>query len=412
MRRIPINLGPVFALAFLLAGCGGYFDSQQDSKHSEFQGKIDADAYQVSFLKPLEGLDLPLATKGQWIVDKMGKRLKLSSVNWYGASDAYHVVMGLNKAPIDSIISQIKKIGFNSVRLPFSNEMLHEEGPVSFEHLTKNPQLRGMSPLEIFDAVISALTNKGLLVILNNHTTIGKWCCNGNDGNGLWMNKQQSTLKWMHDWEFLIERYQQNPMVIGADLRNEVRDDDPYKANWGKGGPFDFHRVSEELGNRLLGINPDLLIVIEGLHFSTNFSSFDYTPIQLIYPNRVVFSPHIYSWSTLPGKKSFGAYRDYESFAATVNVMLKPLFKNGKPTAPIWFGEWGYSQDSLRANDTFPRFIHRFLEEHDLDWSWWPLNVGQKPASNDYESWGLLEDNWQQVKENDPRIAKIKELIH
>ena len=411
MQRIYSIFGPVIVLAAALAGCRVYFEADHDSQGQSFPSQINAEAYHINFINPMTEFNLPLSTSGAKIVDRLGMRVKLSSVNWYGASDAHHVVMGLDKAHIDTIIAQIKKIGFNSVRLPFSNQMLYEEGPVPDRFLIKNPQLYGSSPLEVFDAVISALSQHGLLVILNNHTTTGKWCCNGNDGNGLWVNTEQSSLKWMLDWEFLIKRYQSNPMVVGADLRNEVRDDGSYRANWGKGGPFDFHRVSEELGNRLLTINPNLLIIIEGLHFSSNFSYYDHTPVQLIYPNKVVFSPHLYAWSTLPNGKSFGSYNTYAEFLAAVNKMLRPLYKNGQAIAPIWFGEWGYSQENLHSAEHFPNFMHRFLKESGLDWAWWPLNVGYKPASEDYESWGLLAENWQDLKKNDPRLLKIKELI-
>lgn len=412
MSSIHRILGPILILACVLAGCRGYFDSQEKPGSEALPEKIVADSYHINFINPITDLNLPLSTSGASIIDQSGKRLKLKSVNWYGASDAYHVVMGLDKAPLDTVILQIKKIGFNSVRLPFSNQMLYEEDAVPDRHLAKNPQLMGKNPLEVFDEVVSALSHHGLLVILNNHTTSSKWCCNGNDGNGLWVNLEQSSLKWMLDWEFLVKRYKSNPMMVGADLRNEVRDDRSFKANWGKGGPFDFHRVSEELGNRLLNINPDLLIIIEGLHFSSNFSYYDHTPVQLIYPNRIVFSPHLYAWSTLPNGKSFGSYHSYIDFKAAVDRMLKPLYREGRAIAPIWFGEWGYSQENLLSSELFPKFMHRFLKESNLDWAWWPLNVGKKPASQENESWGLLSDNWHDLKRDDPRIIKLKELIH
>jgi endoglucanase len=38
----------------------------------------------------------PLQTAGRHIVDVDGKRLKLASINWYGASDIFFVPMGLD----------------------------------------------------------------------------------------------------------------------------------------------------------------------------------------------------------------------------------------------------------------------------------------------------------------------------
>lgn len=405
------NLNTFLAHVCLIYGCGSYFSSQDEPGSYSSTSEIVAPTYSIHQMKNLTDPNLPLSTKGQWIVNRSGKRLKLKSVNWYGASDAYHIVMGLDRAPIYTIIEQIKKIGFNSVRLPFSNEMLYQDNAVPSRHLLKNPNLFGKIPLQVFDEVITALSNHGLFVILNNHTTTAKWCCSGDDGNGLWVGEKQSSLKWMSDWEFLIDRYKYNPMVVGADLRNEIRDERNHQANWGKGGPFDFHRVTEELGNRLLAINPKLLIIVEGLHFSSNFSNYEHTPIQLIYPKRIVFSPHLYAWSTLPNGKRVGSYTNYSEFAGAIANMLKPLYKNGKPIAPIWFGEWGYSHVDLANAEHFPFFMHRFLTETGFDWAWWPLNVGPKPDSEDYESWGLLTDNWHSIKKDDLRLKKIKDLI-
>src|SRR5262245_61495919 len=73
---------------------------------------------------------MPLSTKGRYIVDAAGNRFKLKSVNWYGASDTRQVVGGLDKQPIANIVGLIQEWGFNSVRLPFSNIMLHDTNPV------------------------------------------------------------------------------------------------------------------------------------------------------------------------------------------------------------------------------------------------------------------------------------------
>src|SRR5262245_15243286 len=67
---------------------------------------------------------LPLSTCGRWIVDRARRRVKLASVNWYGASDVRHVVGGLDRLTLARLAGTIRTLGFNSVRLPFSNEML------------------------------------------------------------------------------------------------------------------------------------------------------------------------------------------------------------------------------------------------------------------------------------------------
>ena len=70
---------------------------------------------------------LPLATDGRWIVDSAGHRVKLASVNWYGAEEADFIPGGLNCQSVAAIAKQIRDDGFNSVRLPWSNAMLEED---------------------------------------------------------------------------------------------------------------------------------------------------------------------------------------------------------------------------------------------------------------------------------------------
>ncbi|MDQ0935839.1 hypothetical protein [Streptomyces turgidiscabies] len=109
----------------------------------------------------------PLSTRGRWIVDADGDRFKLRSGNWHGASDTWNgsgspdtdadhhagensgrMPLGLDRAPMAEIIAGFQEIGINSVRLPFSNEMIHDSRPVTDESVAANPSLRGQKPLQ------------------------------------------------------------------------------------------------------------------------------------------------------------------------------------------------------------------------------------------------------------------------
>lgn len=43
--------------------------------------------------------------------------------------------------------------------------------------------------MQIFDRTIKSLTERGVMVILNNHISDAMWCCDPSDGNGAWYNK-------------------------------------------------------------------------------------------------------------------------------------------------------------------------------------------------------------------------------
>jgi endoglucanase len=151
-----------------------------------------------------EGPRVPLSTAGRYIVDREGVRYKLRSANWYGFHHDQQVLKGLDQKPLDQLIDRFEDWGFNSVRLTFSNQMLHDKRPVPDAAVAANPEFRGLLPLEVFDRVIQRLTDRGIAVVLNNHTTSSEWCCNF-DNNGLWHNEgsgsyTQSSEQWVQDW--------------------------------------------------------------------------------------------------------------------------------------------------------------------------------------------------------------------
>ena len=66
---------------------------------------------------------------GASIVGANGTPVKLGFVNWYGAESPDYVVGGLAYQPVSEIIGRIVSLGFNGVRLPWSNQMW-EANPV------------------------------------------------------------------------------------------------------------------------------------------------------------------------------------------------------------------------------------------------------------------------------------------
>ena len=162
----------------------------------------------------------PLHTAGQYIVDSNGNRVRLNAVNWYGAESTDFAVAGLEAVPLQSIVQQIKSLGFNAVRLPWSNQLYESNPVVPGYALTANPNLEAQNALTVLDQVIGALTDAGIMVILGDHNSDAEWCCSNTDGNSLWYNTRYPETNWIADWQGMVQRYHDNPWVIGADLRN------------------------------------------------------------------------------------------------------------------------------------------------------------------------------------------------
>jgi endoglucanase len=171
--------------------------------------------------------------------------------------------------------------------------------------------------MQVFDKTVEALTRAGVMVILNNHISDAMWCCNLDDGNGLWYNPRYSTKDFYDTLVKMTERYYtdnehtaKNSMVIGVDIRNEIRDDNNngQKANWGNGDENDWHLVATTAGNLILKTNPDQLIIIEGLNYALDMDFIRSMPIQLEITNKLVYSFHLYSFSCF----DYNGYDDFK----------------------------------------------------------------------------------------------------
>jgi endoglucanase len=72
---------------------------------------------------------------------------------------------------------------------------------------------------------------------------------------------------WIQDWLTLARRYVNEPHVIGADLHNEPHG----AATWGSENSLtDWRMAATRCGNEILKVNPNWLIVVEGVQMFDN----------------------------------------------------------------------------------------------------------------------------------------------
>src|SRR5260370_5962553 len=211
----------------------------------------------------------PLSTHGRYIVDAHGNRVKLAGVNWYGASEDIGVPVGLDCNDRNAIAEVIAQQGFNCVRFPFSLWMTEQTTPVADEYLLLNPDLHGSTPMQVYDACVKALTDQGLIVIPNARRLDFGWSWANNDTNGLWFNDRWPAAKFTSIWQDIARRYASNPLVAAMDIKNEPRHATVGGAAlspaWGNATPTGFAPMYAPLGHLLPQVDPDLLIICEGL---------------------------------------------------------------------------------------------------------------------------------------------------
>ncbi len=344
----------------------------------------------------------PLHTQGNLIVDSAGRHVRLTSVNWYGFDQKEYVAGGLDHAPLDAIIAEIRQIGVNSVRLPWANETLERNPMVADYAVAANPRFKGKHAMDVMDSVITALARVHILIILDNHMSDADWCCSETDHNGLWYNREYPETSWLADWKAITRRYRNQPWVVGADLRNELRN----SAAWGGSNPqLDWHAAAERGGRAVLTANPNLLIMVESPDYSTNFIGFDKLPVTLPVAHRLVYSPHAYF---AEGLSSFDELK--RAYEARAMFLL-----HTKPETPLWVGEFGTCQtlDCGANSEWFRLFVRLLKDTPQISWSYWALNgtqstgVGRKYDS--VESYGLLTTNYQGIAA--PKIVALLQSV-
>lgn len=327
-----------------------------------------------------------LHTSGNRILDSSGRVVGLSGVNWFGFETESRAPHGLWQRNWEEMLDQIQDLGYNVIRLPFSNAMLAPGAKPTGINYAENPDLVNLTSLELMDRIIAGAGARDIRVILDNHrSTAG----GGPESNGLWYTGSYPESRWIDDWKMLANRYKDNDTVIGMDLRNE-----PHGACWGcNDRSKDWRLAAEKAGNAILSVNPDLLIIVEGVATHNGQSTWwggnlmgakDF-PVRLNVPNRLVYSPHEYPASIYP-QSWFSA----SNYPDNLPAIWEKYWGYLADDVPILIGEFGTRLETEKDRQWFQAF-RSYIQAKRLHWTFWSLN----PNSGD--TGGLLLDNWVSV---------------
>ena len=335
--------------------------------------------------QPLLSTPNYLHTSGSQILDASNKVVGLSGVNWFGFETSNNAPHGLWTRNWKDMLDQIKREGYNVIRLPFSNAMLKQDMMPSGIDYQKNPDLAELTSLQVMDKIVRGANERGIKIILDNHrSTQG----GGPESNGLWYTSGYSEADWILDWKKLVRRYKYIPAVIGVDLRNE-----PYNACWGCGDSSkDWRLAAEKAGNAVLSVNPNLLVIVEGVAvhngqntwWGGNLIGAKEFPIRLNVPNRLVYSAHEYPETIYP-QPWFSDSNYPNNLPAVWDKYWGFLVKEN--IAPVLIGEFGTRYETEKDKQWLSQF-QGYVRQNKISWTYWSLN----PNSGD--TGGLLQDDW------------------
>ena len=369
---------------------------------------------------------VPLSSTSRWIVDAKGKRLKLRCINWAGHLEA-NIPEGLHKQSVAYLADWIASNGFNCVRLTYSVDMALDPGLAvrdSFRAAAKetgvkeadllklydravgkNPFLASATVRDVFDHVIDALWDRGVMTVLDNHVSKASWCCDLDDGNGWWADAPLYAASnsrffdaddWLNALRAVARWTRGNPAVVGLALRNELR------ATWSQilFAPNTWYSKMADAARVVHAANPDALVIVGGLNGGADLSPLRTRAMDTsAWRNKHVWETHEYPFTvTTPDLGNCDLTR------ANYGLLYGFVLEQGKPyTGPLWLSEFGVNMqggpnDGLSDDDlTYLTCLVSYMESNDADWALWALQgsyyVRDGVVDKD-ESWGALNRAW------------------
>ncbi len=385
------------------------------------------------------GNDDWLHAKGGRLYDKDGNEVWMTGANWFGFNCSENVFHGLWGTELDSTLKSVADRGINLLRVPISTELLYSwmQGKPADDinvNWYMNPGLvkpdgTNMNSMEVFDETMRICKKYGIKVMVDVHSPDAN---NSGHFYELWYGKAMkdgtmvTTDMWIDTWVWLVDKYKNDDTLIAVDLKNEPHGTRGYTkeepnnfAKWDNTqDENNWKYAAEKCGKAILEVNPNMLIVVEGIE-QTPRAGYTYAdpdvwessdvyaggwwggnlrrakeyPVDLgEHQSQLVYSPHdygplVYAQSWFNKDFTEQTLLDdywYDSWA----------YLEQENIAPLLMGEWGGTLDG-GDNEKWLNILANYMTNHRINHTFWCLN----PNSGD--TGGLLYydfSTWDEVK--------------
>ncbi len=346
-----------------------------------------------------------LSASGNKLYDDQGNVVRLTGINWFGFETSNRAPHGLWSRDCKSMLIQIKDLGFNSIRIPWSNAILEPGAAMTGISTAPVPdpytgrilnEVEGTltNPLDLLDLIVDYCQELNLKIILDNHSRQP----DGYLSEELWYTDQTPHEKWIADWVFLADRYKNKDAVVAMDLNNEPHGKFGNGSRWGSGTIVnDWRLAAEECGNAVLAVNPNVLIMVEGVEefenetywWGGNLKGAAQYPVRLSDPSKLVYSPHEYGPTVFPQ-----TWFNDPSFPNNMPAIWEANFNylHTQNISPMFAGEFGIKTQGGVDEVWFDTYL-AFMGEKGYSWSFWCWN----PNSGD--TGGILADDWSSINQ-------------
>ncbi|CAJ1947459.1 unnamed protein product [Sphenostylis stenocarpa] len=267
---------------------------------------------------------------------------------------------GLDKRPLKDIIGEIVEHKFNCVRLTYAIYMwtryVHDNVNATFTSLDvpgvvqgiakNNPFVLSMTHVQVFDSVVRELGIQNVKVLLDNHVSEPKWCCNDDDENGFFHDRHFNPQEWVYGLTLAAKHFNGNHVIVAMSLRNELH------------GPrqnlYDWYRYMSKAAVSIHKTNPNVLVVISGLNYDTELQFLKSKPLKIDLGKKMVFETHLYSWSgigTLKLREIWTKQPVNRICADNIKGIedRAGFLTTGKNAVPLIFTEFGFNEMKARG---------------------------------------------------------------
>ncbi|RLN43958.1 hypothetical protein BBJ28_00023654 [Nothophytophthora sp. Chile5] len=375
------------------------------------------------------------------------EELIFAGINWSGMENAEGVPHGLasKQSYLEDIAAKLVDNDFNAVRLPLNAQMVIDNtAPDTTLYVNSlATDLNVDTYIDMIKKIVQGLGKEQIGVLLDIHKIDPNFT--DDTSEHLWYTDDYplATMYTMYETlaSELCSDLEYN--IIGIDLKNE-----PVGGCWPEDDSDDYcdsdvnwPRAVEAIGNKILAICPNWLIVAEGNYalsntveingenvtyndwYGASLQNASVNPISLGTDNKLVFAPHFYSPSVYPSSYFFKkqsssgdtvSVTEYPNttagnvlLKAAVTAVLDNAFGDAVTEAgvPTFYGEFGgiYGSSELLAGLTSTRTIELLMEyAEDMNMTGgfaWALNPDGSYDFNDaYQpddpwSYGLYSDS-------------------
>ena len=394
---------------------------------------------------------------GSRLYDKDGNQVWLTGANWFGMNCTENFPHGLWSADADELLSSVADHGINIIRFPISTELLlswmngEPYKPVGLTasndpYYMFNPDFCDenggtMDSMGIFDVLMKKCKKYGIKALIDIHSPASH---NSGHNYNLWyyepsaadadnMAANSKTGEeitydmWIESVTWLAEKYKNDDTIIAYDLKNEPHGKRGYNgttcptdiAKWDDSEDLNnWAFAATECGNSILDVNPNALILIEGVEqYPKTEKGYTYDTADIWQASADV-SPWYGAWwgGNLRGVKDYPI--DFGSKSRNSQIVYSPhdygpsvynqtwfdkdfttqtllddywydtwAYINDQDIAPLLIGEWGGHMDGGK-NQKWMELLSDYMIDNHINHTFWCLN----PNSGD--TGGLLDSSF------------------